>query len=200
MSTGLRPAVFLDRDGTLLVEGHYLDDPDGVVLVPGALDALRSLRRAGYALVVVTNQSGIARGLYTLNDYHAVAARLDAILAEAGVPVDATLYCPHHPDEAPPCGCRKPATGMHLRAAGDLGLDPETSWYVGDKVTDVLPALELRGRGVLVRTGHGRGQERWAPPGVVVVDDLAAAAALVVASGSRGRIAPARPGMGSRSR
>lgn len=188
VSTGLRRAVFIDRDGTLVSERYYLADPEAAVLLPGAVGALRALRQAGFALVLVTNQSGIARGLYTLADYHAVAARVDDLLGEAGVPVEATYFCPHHPDESPPCGCRKPATGMYLQASGELGLDPEASWYVGDKITDVLPALELRGRGILVRTGYGRDLEEAVPDGVAVVDDLAAAAEHILA-----RTGPAGP-------
>ena len=178
--TGLRPAVFVDRDGTLVPERFYLADPDGVALVHGAAEALVSLRRSDYVLVVVTNQSGIARGLYTLADYRAVAARLDRVLQEAGVPVDGTYYCPHHPDFTGPCACRKPATGMYRQAAHDLRLDLGRSWYVGDKITDVLPALELGGRGVLVRSGYGRELEPAAPAGVAVVDDLPAAAAHIL--------------------
>lgn len=181
MTEAGRPAVFVDRDGTLILERDYLADPGGVALVHGAVEALAALRDAGYALVVVTNQSGVARGLYTLADYHRVAARLDAVLLEAGVPVDATYYCPHHPDHTGPCDCRKPATGMYERAAAELGLDLKASWYVGDKVTDVLPAIALGGRGVLVRTGYGAEEEEEAPDGVPVVDDLAAAARLVLA-------------------
>lgn len=179
----LRPAVFLDRDGTIIEDADYLADPDGVRLVPGAVDALRRLREAGYLLVVVTNQSGIARGLYTEADYHAVAARLDGILEEEGVPVDAVKHCPHHPDETGPCACRKPAAGMYLEAAAELGIDPVRSWYVGDKVTDVLPARELGGRGILVRTGYGAEQESEVPRGVAVVDDVGAAADLVTGTG-----------------
>ncbi len=177
---GHRPAVFVDRDGTLISERHFLADPVGVDPTPGALVALASLRRAGYALVVVTNQSGIARGVYTEKDYRAVAARLERILQDAGVALDATYYCPHHPDYTGPCECRKPATGMFRRAATDLGLDLRRSWYVGDKITDVLPAIELGGRGILVRSGYGRELEEAAPPGVAVVEDLAAAAAHIL--------------------
>lgn len=190
MTTGLRPAVFIDRDGTLISERHYLAEPDGVHLVPGAVEALRRLRAAGFALVVVTNQSGIARGLYTLDDYRAVAARLDEVLEGAGVPLDGTRFCPHHPDVTGPCACRKPGTGMYLDAAGELDLDPEASWYVGDKVTDVLPALELRGRGILVRSGYGGEAEAGAPPAVSVVDDFAAAADLILRSAAQGKDAP----------
>jgi D-glycero-D-manno-heptose 1,7-bisphosphate phosphatase len=163
-----------------MVERAYLADPAGVELVEGAVEGLARLRDAGFAIVIVTNQSGIARGLYTEADYHRVAARLQAVLEDAGVPPDATYYCPHHPDFTGPCSCRKPDTGMYERAAAELGLDLEASWYVGDKVTDVLPAEKLGGRGILVRTGYGTDEERRASPEVYVVDDLYAAAALAV--------------------
>ena len=176
----LRPAVFVDRDGTIIAERSYLADPAGVHLVPGAASALADLRAAGLALVTVTNQSGIALGLYTDADYAAVAARLDAVLAEAGGPVDATEHCPHHPDVTGPCPCRKPATGMHRRAAAALGLDLERSYYVGDKATDVLPARDLGGQGILVRTGYGREHESLVPDGTWVADDLRAAADLIL--------------------
>ena len=179
-SGGGRRAVFLDRDGTVLQEERYLADPDGVVLVPRAVQALKTLRDAGYALVIVTNQSGIARGLYTENDYRAVAERLDELLAAAGVPLDATRYCAHHPDCGDPCRCRKPDTGMYRDAANALGLDLKASYYVGDKITDVRPALVLGGKGVLVRTGFGAEQEPGVPEGVAVADDLWAAARLIV--------------------
>lgn len=173
----LRPAVFLDRDGTLIEEKDYLADPDGVEVIPGTYEALAELRAAGFHLVTVTNQAGIARGYYTDDDYRAVAARLDEMLAEAGTPVDDTRYCPHHPDVTGPCACRKPATGMYLAAAADLGIDLRASYYVGDKVSDVLPALELEGQGILVRTGYGREHETAVPASVWVVDDLRSAVA-----------------------
>lgn len=181
MSGPPRAAVFLDRDGTLITEGYYLADPDGVRLVPGAAEALRTLREAGFALVVVTNQSGIAKGLYTLEAYHAVAARLTEVLEEQGVAVDATRFCPHDPAVSGPCDCRKPGTGMYVRAASELHVDPAASWYVGDKITDVLPAERLGGKGILVRTGYGASMEDEAPPDVAVVDDLPAAARHILA-------------------
>jgi D-glycero-D-manno-heptose 1,7-bisphosphate phosphatase len=174
--TELRPAVFIDRDGTIMVDRDYLSEASGVEIIPGACEALAALREAGFALVIVTNQSGIARGYYTIEQYQAVAARLDALLAEAGVAVDMTRFCPHHPTFGGPCPCRKPATGMYLDAAEQLGLDPARSYYIGDKLTDVTPALELGGRGILVRTGYGHESEVSAPAPVLVVDDLAAAA------------------------
>ena len=175
-----RRAVFLDRDGTLIEEKVYVSEPEGVVLLPGTAAALSDLRDAGFALVVVINQSGIARGLYTEDQYHAVAKRLDDLLAEAGSPVDATMYCPHHPDFGPVCGCRKPATGMYRQAATELGLNVADSYYVGDKVADVTPAQELGGVGVLVRTGYGADEVARVPTGTVVVEDLVEAARLIL--------------------
>ena len=182
----LRRAVFLDRDGTLIEEGIYLSDPDRVVLLPGTAAALSDLRDAGFMLVVVTNQSGIARGLFSEDDYHAVAQRLDDVLAEAGSPVDATMYCPHHPDFGPACECRKPATGMYRQAAAELGLDLADSYYVGDRVRDVAPARELGGVGVLVRTGYGADEAARVPAGTAVVDDLGGAARLILSDARAG--------------
>jgi D-glycero-D-manno-heptose 1,7-bisphosphate phosphatase len=163
-----------------MAERAYLADPTGVTLVPGALAALADLKRAGFLLVTVTNQSGIARGLYTEEDYAAVADRLTEVLAAGGVVMDRTEYCKHHPEVTGPCACRKPGTGMHLRAAAELGVDPERSYYIGDKATDVVPALELGGQGILVRTGYGREQEASVPTGTWVAADLRSAADLIL--------------------
>jgi len=181
----LRRAVFIDRDGTLITERSYLADPDGVELIPGAVEALSDLRAAGFVLVAVTNQSGIARGLYREEDYHAVAARVDERLAEGGVAVDRTEFCMHHPEVTGPCDCRKPGTGMHVRAAEALGIDFEGSYFIGDKVTDILPARALGGQGILVRTGYGREQERSVPEGAWVADDLHDAARLILEAAGR---------------
>lgn len=181
---GLPPAgraVFLDRDGTIIVEREYLADPAGVVLVPGAVEALRRLKGAGFALVVVTNQSGIARGLYTLEDYEAVTRRLDEILAAEGVSLDQTRFCPHHPDESGPCECRKPGTGMHRAASRELGLDASRSFFVGDRIRDLLPARELGGVGILVRTGFGAEEEALLEPEFHAEDDLLAVARWILA-------------------
>ena len=180
MSAG-RPAVFLDRDGTMLAERHYLADPERVELLPGAVEALADLAGAGFALVVVTNQSGIARGLYTEEGYHRVAERMLALLGARGVVLDDVRYCAHHPDFTGPCACRKPGTLLYREAATALGLDLGGSWFVGDKLTDVLPAVVLGGRGILVRTGYGREHENDVPPEVAVVDDLAEAAGVILA-------------------
>lgn len=161
----MRPAIFLDRDGTLIEEVNYLNRVEQIRLLPGAPQALRDLAEAGFALVLVTNQSGIARGLLTeplLMQLHAVL--IQRLQAE-GVHLDGIYYCPHHPDHGPPeyrrvCGCRKPATGLLERARADLGLDFRASWAVGDKVSDLAGARRLGCRTVLVLTGHGREQRR----------------------------------------
>ncbi len=185
----LRPAVFLDRDGTLIREREYLADPDGVELVPGAADALRRLRAAGFVLVVVTNQSGIGRGYYTEDDYRAVAERIESVLRAEGASVDGTYYSPYHPDDPAARDRRKPATGMFLEAIRDHGIDPARSYFVGDRMKDVVPARALGGRGILVRTGYGRGEEDGADSRTWVADDLPAAAELILedAAGDAGR-------------
>lgn len=154
-----RKAAFIDRDGTLIHDRHYLADPERVELLPGAAEGLRTLRTLGYALVVVTNQSGIARGRITQEEYDRVAARLDAILVSHDAAVDLTLYCPHHPDFSEPCECRKPGLAMYRTAAAQLDLDLARSLYIGDKLADVQPALALGGAGWLVRTGYGSSVE-----------------------------------------
>jgi len=173
------PAVFIDRDGTLIQERHYLSDPDGVVLIPGTVEALEGFERCGFTVVVVTNQSGIARGLYSLEDYHRVAARLMNIFETAGVAPAGVEFCPHHPDDSGPCDCRKPDAGLYRRAAKRLDLDLAKSFYVGDKLSDVAVVSEVGGTGILVRTGYGREHEASVDDSVQVVDDLLAAARFV---------------------
>lgn len=174
-----RPAAFLDRDGTLIAEREYLADPAGVELIPGAADALRRLAAAGYRLVIVTNQSGIARGYYGEAEFRAVQRRVEERFAEAGIHFDGVYHCPHHPEITGACECRKPGLGMYRRAARELGLDLARSIYVGDRPSDVLPALELGGMGFLVLTGYGALHSAEAPREVVVADDLAAVAEAV---------------------
>jgi histidinol-phosphate phosphatase family protein len=178
---GRRPAAFLDRDGTLIEERNYLSDPDDVALIPGAAEALRKLRDAGYALVVVTNQSGIARGLFSLSDLLAVQARVTELLEAEGVHVDGVWYCPHHPDFSGPCDCRKPALRLFREAAETLELDTGRSVFIGDRIQDVLPAVQLGGTPILVRTGYGDESGAALPPGTVVADDVLDAAERLLA-------------------
>lgn len=145
-----RPAVFLDRDGTIVDDPGFLHRAADVRLLPGAAAAIARLNAAGWPVVVVTNQSGIARGLYDVAAYESVQRRLDELLRAAGARVDATYYCPHHPDFTGPCDCRKPGTALFQRAANDLNLDLTRSWFVGDRDGDVEPARVLGGRGILL--------------------------------------------------
>jgi histidinol-phosphate phosphatase family protein len=147
---GGRRAAFLDRDGTLIVDRHYIGDPEQVTLISGAAAAVRRLNAAGILVVVVTNQSGIARGLVTPEGYMKVKARLDELLAAAGARLDATYFCPHHPDVTGACDCRKPGIALYERALGDLGIDRRASAFVGDRYRDVAPAAHFGGRGILV--------------------------------------------------
>jgi D-glycero-D-manno-heptose 1,7-bisphosphate phosphatase len=145
-----RPAAFLDRDGTIIEDGDYLADDRAVRLLPGAANAIARLNHAGWPVVIVTNQSGIGRGLLTEEQYQATRRRLDEMLAEAGASILATYHCPHAPDEQPPCECRKPAPGLYLRAAAEHDLDLARSVYVGDRLRDILPGLRFGGTGYLL--------------------------------------------------
>jgi len=176
----LPPAVFLDRDGTLIEEVDFLRDPAHVVLLPGTAPGLRAFRNAGYRLVIASNQSGIARGLFGEADYRAVHARLTELLAREGIRLDGAYHCPHHPDFTGPCDCRKPAAGLFRRAAAELGLDLARSIFIGDRLRDVAAARELGGTAILVETGYGALEAATAPPWVRRAADLAAAARLVL--------------------
>lgn len=145
-----RPVIFLDRDGTIVEDTHFLAHPKDVVLRDGAAHAIRRFNRAGWAVVVITNQSGIARGKLTVADYESVRARLDDALADDGALIDASYYCPHLPELTGPCDCRKPGTRLHRDALHDLSLDPSRIVGAGDKWRDIEPVRSLGGRGFLV--------------------------------------------------
>jgi histidinol-phosphate phosphatase family protein len=180
-ATSARPALFSDRDGTLILDAHYLRDPAKVELIPGAIEFLKRFRDAGFALVVVTNQSGIARGLITEPEYEAVRARLDALLAAGGVTLDASLHCPHHPDHGGPCKCRKPGTLLFEQARDRLGLDLSSSILIGDRWRDVAAAITLGARGILVAGAETPHEDLEMARGAVdVVDRLADAARIAL--------------------
>lgn len=155
-----RPAVFLDRDGTLIEDPGFLSNPEQVRVLPGAAEAVARLNAAGFAVVVVTNQSGIARGLLTADQYTATERRVDQLMARKGARVDAHYFCPHHPRIDGPCECRKPGVSLYRQAAAELELDLADSWWIGDRVRDVQPAETLGGRGILVLTGAGEEESR----------------------------------------
>ena len=158
MSALLR-AVFLDKDGTLVEDIPYNVDPARVRLMPGAGAGLRRLQAAGYRLVAISNQSGVARGYFTEEALVAVEERLGALLAAEGVRLDGFFYCPHHPAGTVPayavaCDCRKPAPGLIERAAAELGIEPARSWFVGDILDDVEAGRRAGCRTVLLDNGH----------------------------------------------
>ena len=176
-----RAGVFLDRDGTVIEDTGFVRDPAVVRLLPGAAGGIRQLNQAGIPVIIVTNQSGIARGLLTEVDYRAVAARLEALLTAAGARIDATYLCPHYPAISGPCDCRKPALGNYRSAAELLGLDLAASVWIGDRLTDLLAAETLGGTGILVQTGEGaHSAHEAAARGFAVVADLAAAVDLML--------------------
>jgi len=147
--------ALIDRDGTIIVEKHYLHDPTQVELVPGAGEALGRLAKAGVRMFVVTNQSGIGRGYYSELDFWSVQKRLDELVAPYGIRFDGVLFCPHAPDER--CACRKPATGMWDDLHARLGLQASETVMIGDNASDVAFGLARNmAQSVLVLTGHGR--------------------------------------------
>jgi D-glycero-D-manno-heptose 1,7-bisphosphate phosphatase len=165
-----RPAVFLDRDGTLVEERGYIDRLELLAVFPWTADAVRLLKRAGFDVIVITNQSAIGRGIIDEPFLHQVHALLDSHLAPAGAAPDAYYYCPHHPEASverfrSTCRCRKPGPGMIEQACRDRGLDPRRSFMVGDRWIDVAAGHAAGCRSVLVRTGHGAHDEGAPQPG-----------------------------------
>jgi D-glycero-D-manno-heptose 1,7-bisphosphate phosphatase len=175
MQTGT-PAAFLDRDGTIIVDRNYPSEPTEVELLPGAAAGLRALHAAGYLLVVITNQSGIARGYYDHEAFRSVQRRVEELLEAEGVRLDGVWYCPHHPDFTGPCDCRKPGLRLFREAAETLAIDFGRSLFIGDRPHDVEPARPLGGRPILI--GDRTQTDAAVLPGVEVAADLPAAAAL----------------------
>jgi len=182
-----RRAVFLDRDGTLIHERHFLSRPEDLLLIEGAASALRLLKDRGLALVVLSNQSGVARGRFDLETVRLVNAALERQLLESGIELDGIYLCPHHPEGSVDeftraCDCRKPAPGLATQAAVELDLKLDGSWIVGDKLSDVHMAKRLPLRPILVRTGYGAESERELGENaqVAVVEDIVEAAAYIL--------------------
>lgn len=170
-----RIGVFLDRDGTLNLEKEYLSDPAGLELYPGAAKAVKELNKLKLPVILVTNQSGIGRKMFTektlLNIHQKLAKMLDM---EAGARLDAFYFCPHSPEEK--CRCRKPKLGMVEKAASEMGIDPKVSYFVGDKIADIKLGKNAGGKTILVETGYGKEEENKMKekPDYVAKDLLAA--------------------------
>ncbi|PJC91368.1 D-glycero-beta-D-manno-heptose-1,7-bisphosphate 7-phosphatase [Aeromonas lusitana] len=149
-----KPAIFLDRDGVINEDTGYVSQVDDFHFLPGVIEALQLLKKKGYLLIVVTNQSGIARGYFSEDDFMNLTEWMDWSLADRDVDLDGIYFCPHHPDHGAPCDCRKPEPGMLLLAQQELGIDMARSYMVGDKPSDLKAALNARvGHKVMVRTG-----------------------------------------------
>jgi len=188
-TSGLRPAVFLDRDGTMIEDVGYLGSLDAVKWYPGTMDAIRLLNRAGYVVCVITNQGGIGLGLFDDAFVQMLHSSLDAELAASGAKIDGWYYCPHHPNATiaelkSPCACRKPGRAMIDAACGEHGIDLSRSWVIGDKAIDVGLAVVVGARGILVRTGYGEQHLKkfgpTLPVGTLVARDLTEAVAEVL--------------------
>jgi len=150
--TALPKAVFLDRDGTIMEDAHYIKSPNQVRLLPGAAAAVKRLNDAKIRVIVATNQSGIARGKFTVQDYEAVRARLESLLKAEGAHIDASYYCPHYPSITGPCNCRKPGLKMFTDAMLDSMLEADDVAYIGDRWRDVTAATKLGGRGIMINS------------------------------------------------
>jgi len=157
-------AVFLDRDGTVNEEVDFLTSPRDLHLIPRSAEAIRMANELGLRVLIVTNQSGVARGLLTEDELGGVHRALIAKLAEEHATVDRIYYCPHHPTEGPDgyrteCDCRKPGTGMIRRAVDDFGIDPARSYVIGDRTVDVEMAKNAGAHPILVLTGYGKSEK-----------------------------------------
>jgi D-glycero-D-manno-heptose 1,7-bisphosphate phosphatase len=175
--TQRRFAIF-DRDGTLILERHYLSDPEQVELLPGVVDGLRRLRDLGLGLAVVTNQSAVGRGYFDRNRLDLIHRRMEELLAAKGIRLDGVYICPHTPEDD--CQCRKPLPGLIEQASRELGFDPRECFVIGDKDCDIELGRRIGAAAFLVRTGYGA-QTAAAGAGSAdyVVDDLTEAARII---------------------
>ena len=188
-------AVFLDRDGTICEEVGYLDSIEQLRLIPGSAAAIKLLNELGLKAVVVTNQSGVARGFFSELRLQEVHEELERQLGQEGAHLDGIYYCPHHPSDGNEsylgvCDCRKPASGLLLRAAADLDLDVGASYVIGDHHSDVECAQRVGAKGILVLTGHGENsraeKESWLSPPAYIALDLYAAVQWVIGDVGKG--------------
>ena len=184
----MEKAVFLDRDGTINEEKDYLFRPEEFAFIPGAPEAIARLKNAGFLVIVVTNQSGVARGYFGVDDVRRLHDHLQRLLAEAGTAIDGFYLCPHHPEHGvgeykTECDCRKGRPGMLLQAAAEHNIDLRRSFMVGDKLADVEAGRAAGCRPILVLTGYGQSEVEKLPAGEVpVVADLSAAADCILAA------------------
>jgi D-glycero-D-manno-heptose 1,7-bisphosphate phosphatase len=195
MTAKKNPAVFLDRDGTICEEVGYLDSVDRFRLLPRSSAAIKILNEQGFKAVVITNQSGVARGYFSESRLKEIHRELERRLREDGASLDAIYYCPHHPLEGEPpyrlvCECRKPNPGLVLQAAKELDIDLPASYAIGDRFADLACGQRVGAKGVLVLTGYGKeeiqsGIEKCEPPPAFIADDLYEAVQWIIRDGKK---------------
>jgi D-glycero-D-manno-heptose 1,7-bisphosphate phosphatase len=195
-ASGLHAAVFMDRDGTICEEVGYLDSIERFRLIPRSGPAIRLFNDQGFKAVVVTNQSGVGRGYFSEVRLQELHAELSRQLREEGAFLDGIYYCPHHPTEGQEpyrkiCDCRKPAAGLLMKAAGDLGLDLALSYAVGDRIADLECGQRVGAKGVLVLSGYGKEElesqkERWGTPPSFIAADLYEAVRWIIRNREKG--------------
>lgn len=175
----MKKTCFLDRDGVLIKDADYLSSPEQVELMPGSVEALKILRQHDFLIIVVSNQSGVARGMFPEESIPEVHQKIDSLLAAYSVGVDAYYYCPHYPNGSVPeysieCQCRKPAPGMIIQATRDWPIDLSESFVIGDKVSDVELAENAGCKlGILVRTGHGEAElKKTSRTDLIIADEI----------------------------
>jgi len=184
-----RSAIFIDRDGTINKDIGYVSGPEELIIYPWAAEAIRLINESGLKAIVITNQSGVARGLYTEETLSAIHDRMTSELAREGARIDATYYCPHHPEIGDEryrraCECRKPGPGMLLQAAREHEIDLARSFVIGDKASDINLATGAGARGVLVLTGYGRetnaNRHRWPCEPAIIAGNLLEAVKMIL--------------------
>jgi histidinol-phosphate phosphatase family protein len=158
--TRVPDAVFLDRDGTIMEDAHYIKSPDQVRLIPGAAAAVKRINDANVLAIVITNQSGLARGIFKPEDYEAVRLHFESLLEREGAHIDASYFCPHHPSITGPCDCRKPGTKMFEDAVRDFHLNAANVAYIGDRWRDVVASKTLGGRGIMISSHMTKDEDR----------------------------------------
>lgn len=175
-------AVFLDRDGTLNEEKSYVHDWKDWRWLPGVREGLARLQKMDYKLVIASNQSGIARGYYNAGQLRQLHARINEDLIKYGAQITAFYHCPHHPDYTGDCSCRKPKPGMLLKAAGDLKLNLDQCWIIGDKASDAQAGIAAGCRPILLETGYGAREKNLLGPGIPVCENFSEAVDLILSS------------------
>lgn len=180
--TVLKPAVFLDRDGTVILDAHYLSSPKEIEFLPGAIEGIKKLNEAGWRVIIISNQSGVARGIISEDILQTIDKTMHKLLLAQGAHLDGTYYCPHHPEHGvypykEDCDCRKPSPGMLKQAAREHQLDLSRSFMIGDKPSDIEAGENAGTKTILVLTGLGEeSKKKLRKPADFIAPDLLAAA------------------------